>query len=288
LEQTPLDLVSQTFIHGDEKAGGAPGRQLARLFLDGLLYAAFALALTRAVHLPHSGPFAVFLAAAGLTRRFDAILEENRRAIYERAQSSRRANATSSAAVLSLFLGMFAAFAAAALLSSELQLSSEFSFVFDAAQLGDDTILSRRFGGALGLFVHNVLVLSVFCALAFVYRAYGALLVLSWNACIWGLVLTFLTRRGLASSEVHPALFVSASAFAVLPHLVLEASGYVLASLAAIYLSQAVTKYSPSEAIFRDVLRAVLALTALAFVCLFLGAVVESTLPRFVLSLLAG
>jgi len=42
--------------------------------------------------------------------------------------------------------------------------------------------------------------LLVFVALSFVYRAYGALLVLCWNACTWGLLLALLVKRGLAAT----------------------------------------------------------------------------------------
>jgi hypothetical protein len=288
LQKTPLDLISDT-LFGEERQGGSTlARRVVGLFLAGLLQTTASLVFVKVVHLPHSGPFAVFLAAAGLSGRFDGLLDENRRAIYEQQIASRRANAATAAGVLSIFLGMFAAFGAAAMLSSELKLGDQFQFVLEGAELGDDTILSRSFGAAPGLFVHNALVLTVFFALAFVYQSYGALLALSWNACIWGLVLTFLLRRGMLQSHANPALFVGVTAVAVLPHLVLEAAGYVVGSLAAIYLSKAVTRYSPGEAVFREILRAVLALSGIALGCLLLGALVESTLPHLVLSLLGG
>ena len=42
---------------------------------------------------------------------------------------------------------------------------------------------------------------ATFFVLAFVYQAYGALLSLCWNACVWAIVLTLLVGRGAAASK---------------------------------------------------------------------------------------
>jgi hypothetical protein len=88
LQKTPLDLISDT-LFGEERQGGSTlARRVVGLFLAGLLQTTASLVFVKVVHLPHSGPFAVFLAAAGLSGRFDGLLDENRRAIYEQQMST--------------------------------------------------------------------------------------------------------------------------------------------------------------------------------------------------------
>ena len=258
-----------------------------RMWLEAGLYTACGLLIADAIRIQQSGFFAVFLAAAGLTVRLDAILAENRRAIFVERVGSYRANRATAASLLMVFLGSFSVFAVAALWQGERRMIVAFGFVVEAAGLGHDTILTRPFTSVLGLFVQNFLVLLVFFALSLIYRSYGALLALTWNACVWGVVLAFLVRRGMAGSAVPPALFIAVSLAAVLPHLLLEATAYVVGSLAAIFLSKGAFKYAPREPVFGAVMRAVAALTAIALACLLAGALVEATLPRRVLRLLA-
>jgi len=265
-------------------SGTSGSRRLARLWLEGASYTSCALLMANAFGIPQAGFFAVFLAAAGLAARFEAILEENRRDILLGVLGSPRSNGKTAASVLALFLGSFSAFSAAALWIGEARMSHSFAFVLDVADLGHDTILTRPFASAPALFVHNAVVLLAFVALSAVYRAYGALLALEWNACIWALVLTFLVRRGMTGSSLPPALFVLMAAVAVLPHLILEAGAYIAGSLAAIFLSKGLMKYDPTDPVLRDVMRAVASLAAVAIIALLLGAVVEASLPRFVLS----
>ncbi len=257
-----------------------------RLWAEGLVYTACGLLIASAIQVPQAGFFAVFLAAAGLAGRLDGILDENRRAIFIARALPWRANRRAALDLLMLFLGVFSTFAGAALWLGEARLAGAFDFVAGTASLGRDSILTRPFASPLGLVIHNLLVLAVFFALSFVYRSYGAALVLCWNACAWGLVLAFLVRRGMVASHVHPAIFVAVSMLAVLPHLVLEASAYVTGALAAIFLSKAAFKYAPWEAVFRAVLRATSIMLAASVACVIAGAAVEATLPRWILALL--
>ena len=94
--------------------------------------------------------------------------------------------------------------------------------------------------------------------------------------------ITQLLRRGPESRLA--ALLVFA---AMLPHLVLEATAYVLASLSAIFLSQGLFKYALADPILRSVARAALAIALAAAATLVVAGLLESTLPGLVLSWLA-
>lgn len=260
------------------------GRRSASLLAEGLFFGGVALAFAGGVGIRESGFFAIFLAAAGLTGRFNKLLEENRTHIHEESESTWRVNAMTAFQILMLFVGVAAAHSVAALWWGEARLQGAFGFALDAARLGQDTLFTRRFSSLGPTLAHNYLVLLTFFALAFVYRAYGALLSLCWNACIWAMVLTLLVARAAHVSSVPPALFVPLATLSVLPHLLIEASSYVVGSLAGIFLSKAVMTYAPSSKAFWRVARAVASLLGIAALGIALGALVEATLPAAVLS----
>jgi len=283
----PVSNAQHSNLFSTLLAGELPrqlGLRAPRLLAEGLLFAAMGLYLANAVGIPQSGFFAIFLTAAGLTGRFNQLLDENRDEIYQRATPSLRVNTVTALSVLMLFLGIFAAFSAAALWWGEDRLRDAFGFALDSANLGTDSVLTHSFSGLGGMLRHNYVVLATFFALAFVYRAYGALLALSWNACVWAMVLTILVWRGLAATTIAPALYLPAAALAVLPHLLIEAASYVLGALAAIFCSKALLTYRVSEPRFWRVMRAVALLLAAAALGIALGALVETTLPRAALS----
>jgi hypothetical protein len=263
---------------------GPPLLRGASFLLEGLFFGGVALVFAGGVGIPESGSFAIFLAAAGLTGRFNKVLDQNRTDIYAARRPSWRVNGMTAFSVLMMFVGVATAHTIAALWWGEAGLRGAFGFALDAAGLGADTLLTRRFSALGPTLFHNYLVLITFFALAFVYRTYGALLALCWNACIWAMVLTLLVGRAAHASAVPPAVFVPVAMLAVLPHLLIEASSYVVGSLAGIFLSKAVMAYTLTEPAFRRVGRAVLTLLAIAAAGIALGGVVEATLPAAVLS----
>jgi hypothetical protein len=281
----PLDTLSSLLGLPDPSTGRG-FRRAARLALEGAFYTALALAVAHGIRAPQSGFFAIFLAAAGLATRLDGLLDANRAAILERSEPPLQVNAGTAAGLLSLFLGSFAAFAAFALGLGERALSSDFGFVGEATGLAGTTLLTRSFGSAPGLLLNNLGVLALFVGLAFIYRSYGALLALTWNACLWGLTLAFLARRAMTDAVLPAPAFVAVAFLAVLPHLVLEAAGYVMGTLGGIFASRALARHAPGDPLLRSALRSsgLLALAAMAF--LAAGALLEAALPGQVLRLL--
>jgi hypothetical protein len=252
------------------------GLRYLLLAAEGLGYAAAGVYIARLIGLRESGVFSIFLASAALQNRFEQLLDENRERIWQKTSTSFRTNALTAGSVFSIFLGMMLAYVGAAVLLKDAEVGPAFHFALQAAGLGSDTILTRKFTGMLGLLGHNFLVMISILMLAFIYRSYGALLALGWNACIWGLVLTFLVRRGLHATDGGSAAFIAGSVVAVLPHLALEASGYVLGSLAAIFFSKGFLKYELKDRRFFAVLRACAWIIIVSSALLALGALLES------------
>lgn len=252
----------------------------------GFLFTTASAALTLAFGLPHAGIFAIFLASAALAAPFSWLLDDNREAIWSRGENPWRANRRTALGVLGLFAGMTGGFVLLSAWLGTSGIQEHFGFTLEAARISRDDILSRRFGEVGPLFTHNLAVMVACMALAFIYRSYGALLALGWNAAVWGVVLTLLVMRSLENTHVAPVLFVATAAGAVLPHLLAEAAGYVLGALAAIFLSRGLARYRTDDGRFRRVARAAGLLLTTAILLLLVGALLEQHFAPRVLATL--
>jgi hypothetical protein len=240
------------------------GRRL-QLWLESLGALGVTLLLVHgALGIRESGVIALFLASAVLTTRFERLL----------MRGSWRAQAVD---VLMMFLGLFTGFVVLTMISDGADLQEAFGFVIQLAQLGDGaTIYSRNFGGIQGLLRHNGTVLTTVIVLAFVYRAYGAVLILGWNAAVWGLVLTTLVIQSADQMSGSMLAHGVLSALAVLPHLTLEAVSYVIGAIAAIGLSKGILWTEAGKTRLSQVLHEAAITLGMAVTFMLLGALTEA------------
>gem|GEM_PF-1197921 len=266
-----------------------PDEKLKRgliLVVEALAYVGLSMIISRIFGVAESGMFSILLASAVLSARMLQLLEENRKRIWEIGYKSWKTNTLTAFSIFAIFLGTILAYVIAAIWMDDKDVASSFHFALKAAGLGTDSILTRNFSGLGPVVFHNSIVLVSVSLMSFVYRAFGALLAIVWNACIWGLVLTFLVKRGLTITEGSAVGFIAISSIAVLPHLILEAAAYVAAAMASIFLSKALMKYSFGTPEFRAVFLSCLRLFAISAVLLFAAALFETQLAPWLLGTL--
>jgi uncharacterized membrane protein SpoIIM required for sporulation len=217
------------------------------------------------------GVFLVALAQAGVA---EALLARNRDAIWDGRESAGRANWRLARSLLVVFLGILLAYSAATLLVPAAALEDQF-----ARQIGDfggHSLAAVRFGDLAGTLGHNALVLAVGFLCALVYRHGGMLLVLAWNASVWGVVFPYVARTAPDLGAGGPVGYTLLAWVCILPHLLLEAGAYVAAAMAGVFLSKAVQKYRLDSAAFRQVAGAVARIGGAALLLLFLAAAAEA------------
>jgi hypothetical protein len=241
--------------------------------------------LPRVLGLDEPGLIALFLTSAGLSARMHGLLAENREAVWT-SSTPTDANRRTTFAILTLFAGILTTFVVATLLLGPTQAAQEFAFALRAADVTNDTLLHDRFGsvgGVGGVLAHNLVVAVALFLLALVFRAYGALLALTWNAAVWGTVLTLLVERRAA--QPHGAALPSAllAVVAVFPHLVIEGAADVMVALAGIFASKGLLSYELNDKRLARVLGAVLRLLFVAVIALGVAAIVETRLAPLVL-----
>jgi hypothetical protein len=266
---------------------GLPNKKLPRtalLAVEALIYVGASLVIARLLGLEESGVFSIFLSSAVLSARLLQLLEENRERIWDKGFKSWKTNILTAGSIFAIFLGTILAYIVAAIWLDNDEIVRSFRFALKAAGLGTDTILTRRFSGFVPILSHNCLVLLSIVCISFIYRAYGALLAIVWNACVWGLVLTFLVQRGLSVTEGSSAGFIAIASTALFPHLALEAAAYVVGAMASIFLSKGLLKYPLRDERFRIVGLACLRLFTAALVLLVFAAAFETQLAPWLLA----
>jgi hypothetical protein len=275
-------LIGHLFDHPLPTGGW---RRYALLFAEAVVAAVVAVLLPRVLGLDEPGLIALFLTSAGLSARMHGLLAENREAVWT-SSTPTDANRRTTFAILTLFAGILTTFVVATLLLGPTQAAQEFAFALRAADVTNDTLLHDRFGsvgGVGGVLAHNLVVAVALFLLALVFRAYGALLALTWNAAVWGTVLTLLVERRAA--QPHGAALPSAllAVVAVFPHLVIEGAADVVVALAGIFASKGLLSYELNDKRLARVLGAVLRLLFVAVIALGVAAIVETRLAPLVL-----
>ena len=260
-----------------------------KLFGDGLLFVE-ALILTlisvyavRLIGVPEPGLIGIVLASAAMTPRLNQILELNRARIWSGEGNGRRVNLASMISGLSLFSGMFVAFMAIGIASSDAVLIKDFNFIVTRIQLDTNTVLSpERFSQGVSIFQHNLSVLITLALMSFVYRSLGAMFALGWNAGVWGVTIVLFMGGG-RDTELNTVVYGSMILIAIIPHLIVEAASYLIGALAAIFLSRGLTIYRLNDTRLNRVMSAVGVLAILSVGLLVSGALLENYFPRLVL-----
>ena len=216
----------------------------------------------------------VFLIAFGQARTVEVLLDRNRDEIWNGFKTPARANFRLAASLLTMFMGILASYAAAALVVP----NDAFLELF-GRQVGDyggHSITEVMFDDFSGILAHNVVVLVICFVFALVYRHGGMLLVLAWNASVWGVVFPYVARTAPDLTPGGPAVYFAKSFACIFPHLSLEAAAYTLVAMAGVFLSKAVQKYNVGSERFTKVGGSVVRLAALSLVLLVAACAVEA------------
>ena len=279
--------------------------RFSAILAEAFLLTVIALLIVSAMGTSEAGFFGLFLASASLTIRFQALLQENKDLIFVELVESKKANGLTALSILMVFLGICFAYLATTTTFTQAELEAFFGFIFDTTQSRTGTLTEREFSHFVPILIHNGVVMGTIAALCLLYRSYGALLTLGWNASVWVIVIAGLTRR-MFGEDLLENIGIGVWAFvAIAPHLVLEGAAYVLIALAAIFYSKGVTKYLipvaqkgpsstasvmamelPKDSVFYNITVACLKMAGSALVILLVAAAIEAFYAPWMLGLL--
>ena len=238
-------LLLTWFFQG--QLSSQPGKRFLRIWFEAALMGGLVLWLVNALGLAQQGLLTIFFVSVTLIDRFNRIIEDNSLLATQRGIDPKKIKWITTASLVGIFMGLLTAFSGAAILLGEAGIQSSFRFAVEESAVGSDSLLNRNFGHFLPLFLHNLSVCISIGLISIVFRSYGALLAISWNACLWGTILVLMGIRGVEQTELSALLFCLISLVGILPHLLLEGFAYTLGCLAAISIVDKVASDEPSE-----------------------------------------
>ena len=271
------------------------GIRYVAIAIEAFILTSVSLFIVSAMGTAEAGFFGLFLAAASLSSRFQALLQENKDLIFVDKVDSKSANALTALSILMMFIGICFSYLIIAMMFTTHDLKTFFGFIFESTNSETGTLLTRDFSLFIPIIQHNLIVMGTIAALCLLYRSYGALLTLGWNASVWVIVIYGLTLR-LLGDDTGQNIAIGVWAFAAIaPHLILEGASYVLIALAAIFYSKGITKYLiplptrqpgstasilamelPKDSVFYDITIACMKMVLAALLILLFAAAVEA------------
>jgi hypothetical protein len=254
---------------------------LALLFVEAFLVTLISTGMAWLIFSAASGLIAIFLISLGMIESFKVLLEVNRRDIYEERMTPYSANAWLVLALLAVFLGCFVAFIGVACSLSPDTLRTVFASQLEVSPVRNLELAGMSLGDFPALFSRNISVFFLCLLVSAIYRSGGALIILAWNASVWALSYTIISRSNIALGTASLPQTLVAVVGGVTPHLVLEAAAYASAALVGIFAAKALEKYSWRDPRFFRVVRASLLLVLVGVVFLALGALAESRWPSW-------
>lgn len=256
---------------------GPLSSRLVHLAVQACVFSLLGYGVSYALKLPNWGLISIFLVAASLRDRMVALLDENRRVIESGQANGIEATLVTAVSLLTIFCGTFVGYILISLHLLPDHLETAFHLVLDSTLVAPGASLTDidRFDGMIAPLTNNLSVMVTIFAVSIFYRAYGAILVLCWNAVVWATALSSLGLAAVYVSHVSPIYMFFTSCVAVLPHLLAEALGYCVVAIAGIFTSKAVTRYPTRDPRFRQIMGTVSRLILLATGLLLLGALLE-------------
>ncbi|MFH1591120.1 MAG: stage II sporulation protein M [archaeon] len=166
-----------------------------------------------------------------------------------------------------LFLGIMVAYSLVAILSP-----IEVSRWLFQSQLGVGGLTGLASGSGIfvNILLNNLLVMVVVFVLSWLYGS-GAILFLSWNAAVWGVISGFVAR-----GDANVLASYAGDLLVRMPHTLLELFAYILVAVAGGVLSKAVIREKIRSAKFTHVVTDGMLFFAIAVVCILLGALIET------------
>jgi len=216
----------------------------------------------------------VVLLAFSQGKTVQALLDRNRDEIWGEVITPTQANFKLAWSLMVVFIGVFTTYIIAVQLAPEQRVDD----LFDK-QLGDfaaGSVQDISFGTFAQLLKHNGVVFLGCFAFALIYRHAGMLLVLAWNASAWGAVFSYLALVAEMPDLGGRTVYILQTLTCILPHLVLEASAYVLVAMAGVFTSLGIARHKIGSDEFLQVTSAILNIFVFALCLLAVAAAAEA------------
>ena len=170
-----------------------------------------------------------------------------------------------------MFLGIFLAYSLISLFLPEVAIKKLFSTQLESAGVVG---FAANQGLLFEIILNNFLILVVAFVLSLIYGA-GAVLFLTWNASVWGVVFAFFVKETVSFGEGNLISEFFTSIIPFLPHMTTEAIAYISAAIAGGVVSKAVIREKLFSKKFHHIITDALILLGMGFALVIIAAFLE-------------
>ena len=104
----------------------------------------------------------------------------------------------------------------------------------------------------------------------------GAIFLITWNASVWGTIFGNLAKTAAMGVDKNPFIYFALIIISVLPHMILEISSYIFATISGSVISQGISKEKAFSSKLANIIVYNIVLLAVAFAFLVLASLVET------------
>lgn len=180
-----------------------------------------------------------------------------------------------------LFLGIFFTYCIIAFTFPELAILKMFEPMLEVVGLGGQTTTilgwASNIAGptVLSIFLNNFIVMTVCLLLSLIYGA-GAIIFITWNAAVWGVVIGFYAKQALLSTAgANPITIFISYVSPFFPHMLMEALPYFTAVIVGGIVSKASIREELFSPRFNETIKDAAIVMVISLIILLFAAIVE-------------
>ena len=173
-----------------------------------------------------------------------------------------------------LFIGVMLVFSMFSIILPDIAANEIFAEQIEAVGIAGNAINENGFGP---VFSNNLIVFLFALVASFIYGS-GSIFIIIWNASVWGVVFGVIAREAAAIANFNPFSYFFLMLLVVAPHLVAEASAYIMAAISGGIVSKAVIMEKPFSERFKKIVQDALVIFFIAVILLIIAAFIETNI----------
>jgi hypothetical protein len=227
----------------------------------------------------------VFLTTLSLLWTAGFLFERNTREIWEKITTPLQANKKLTISLVCIFIGVMFGYGVFVLFTNTSIIKELLSIQLGIYKEIKISIQDINFSSFNKIFFDNFAVLILVFFVALIYRIGGVVLVIVWNASVWGSVFAYIIKSASGTAQINPVYYFFATILCISPHLSVEALGYILCSMSGFFISKGITKYDLGSFEFKRALKASSVILLISIMLILLSAFLESVLTSKLISI---
>lgn len=253
------------------------------IFLKALIFSIIGILLSYFLFRSETSLISVFFTAISLTWTCTILFERHKTETWGNITTPFNAHRKLAISLLCVFVGvmlgygLFVVFSktsvSSELLSRQLGIYREIKISIKDINFSDFNFTLKN----------NIAVLFIVFFIALIYRLGGVLLIIIWNASVWGSVFSYISKLGVENAYMNPITYFLLTVLCISPHLIIEATGYTLCGMSGLFISKGITRYKFLSDQFFQISKSFISLFISSLLLIITASFIESNLtPRLV------